>query len=37
MAQYQLTVDRDLLAGLFTRSEAMGELVEQVLHQLLAA
>ncbi len=37
MAQYQLTVDSDLLAGLFTRSEAMGELVEQVLNQLLAA
>jgi transposase-like protein len=37
MAQYQLTVDSDLLAGLFTRSEAMGELVEQVLNQLLMA
>src|SRR4029450_7526532 len=37
MAQYQLTVDGDLLAGLFTRSEAMAELVEQVLNQLLAA
>lgn len=37
MAQYQLTVDGDLLAGLFTRSEAMGELVEQVLNQILTA
>jgi len=37
MTSYQLTVDRELLAGLFTRSEAMGELVEQLVNQLLAA
>jgi transposase-like protein len=37
MAQYQLTVEGDLLTGLFTRSEAVAELVEQVLNQILAA
>jgi len=37
MTASQLTVDRELLAGRFTRSEAMGELVEQLVNQLLAA
>ena len=37
MAQYQLTVDRERLVGLLSRSEAMGELVEELLNQLLLA
>ena len=37
MAGYQLTVDGETLVELFTRSEAMAELVEQIVNQVLAA
>jgi transposase-like protein len=37
MAQYQITVDDDLTQGLFTRSDNMAQLVEQVLNQVLRA
>lgn len=37
MASYQLTVDADQVAGLFTRDEALAGLVEQIVQQILEA
>ena len=37
MASYQVTVDEHLLTSLFSRHEGLGQLVEQVLNQILAA
>ena len=37
MAQYQVTVEEDLLTSLFSRHEGLGQLVEQVLNQILQA
>ena len=37
MASYQVTVDEHLLTRLFSRHEGLGQLVEQVLNQILQA
>lgn len=37
MAHYKVTVDRDLLQGLFVRDDGLGRLVEEVLNQILDA
>ena len=37
MASYQVTVDEHLLTSLFSRQEGLGQLVEQVLNQILQA
>lgn len=37
MTRYQITVDAEVLQGLFSRNEGMARLVEQVLNQVLAA
>jgi transposase-like protein len=35
MTQYQISVDDDIVGGLFTRDDAMKQLVEQVVQQIL--
>jgi len=37
MTQYQITVDEDMVGGLFSQDGAMGRLVEQVVQQILEA
>ena len=37
MAQYQVTVDDHLVSSLFSRHDGLGQLVEQVLNQILQA
>lgn len=37
MTQYQITVDAEVLQGLFSGNERMARLVEQVLNQVLSA
>jgi len=37
MTQYQITVDEDMVGGLFSQDGAMGQLVEQVVQQILEA
>lgn len=37
MAQYQVTVDRDLLQGLFVRDDGLARLVEGIVNQVLDA
>jgi len=37
MAQYQLTIDGEILHQLFQRDEGLAKLVEQVLNQILEA
>ncbi|ASS99359.1 hypothetical protein B9L19_09030 [Geobacillus thermocatenulatus] len=35
MAQYHITLNAELLHGLFTRDEGLAKLLEQVLNQIL--
>lgn len=37
MAQYNITVDDDILKGLFTGDQGMSQLLEQLLNQVLNA
>lgn len=37
MAHYQVTVDRDLLQGLFVRDDGLARLVEDIVNQILDA
>ncbi|MEW6449000.1 MAG: transposase, partial [Bacillota bacterium] len=37
MAHYQVTVDRDLLQGLFVRDDGLARLVENIVNQILDA
>lgn len=37
MAHYQVTVDRDLLQGLFVRDDSLARLVENIVNQILDA
>ena len=37
MAQYNITVDDEVLKGLFTGDKGMSQLLEQVLNQVLKA
>jgi transposase-like protein len=37
MAHYQVTVDKDILQGLFVRDDGLARLMEQVVNQVLEA